>query len=266
MRSHETNTAASRRSRPACEGLESRELLTSHSIGAPFPGRHTPAADVQQFVPVLYPPGTPQPTAAEVERESFVSKSAGPLRRRLPGRFNTQEITIHGYGKPTSSNLSKKAHFQYLIFEPSNPSNPVSGEINIVAGNVLASGANIILDTQGPVGTEVNGLPTHLYWTHDISSGTTFTGTGFTLPATSNFPSSYLNAQGAPANPPPGSPGGGPPTSVNNWNIGFGDVTFRYVPDPKPQAGTLASGTVYMVVRGLLNTSGAQSSIEKNFQ
>ena len=159
-----------------------------------------------------------------------------------------------------------RSNVQYAIFEPTDPSKPLYGEFNIFPHNVLFSGASNILDIQGPTGTEVNGLPTHLYWVNDISSNGTFTGTGFTFPGTPNFPGSYINSVGAPANPPPGSPGGGPPSSVDNWVLGFGDMTFKYLPDPHPLPGTLGSGTVIVVVRGLLNSSGAQSTIEKNYQ
>jgi hypothetical protein len=254
-----------RRSRPGLEALEPRDLPASHPLAAPFPGGHPPAADVQQFVPVLYPPGTPQPTPAEVQRESFVNKAVGRYVIG-PGRFDTQSISIHGFGKRSGSNLSRVTRFQYLIFEPTDPMKPVVGAMNILSANITASGANIILDLSGPTGTEVNGLPTHLYWTNDLGSGATFTGTGITFPGSSNFPGSYINSQGAPANPPPGSPGGGAPSSVNNWNMGFGDITFKYIPDPHPLPNTLGSGKVIVITRGLLNASGAQSQIEKNNQ
>ena len=52
--------------------------------GRRCPASTIPAPDVQQFVPILYPPGTPQPTAAEVQRESFVAKGYGPIHDR-PG-------------------------------------------------------------------------------------------------------------------------------------------------------------------------------------
>jgi hypothetical protein len=263
MRSDHSHNNA-RRCRPGFEALESRELLTSHSLGARVAGGPPPAADVEQFIPVLYPPGTPQPTAAEIQRQSFVLKSVGRYTIGPP-RFNTQAITIHGYGKPSTSNVSLKSHFQYILFEPSNPSQPVYGEFNMLAGNTLQSGANIILDVQGPTGTEVNGLPTHLYWAHDISSGVVFTGSGYTLPASNNFPGNYINSQGLPADPPPGSAGGGAPTSINNWNMGYGDITFKYIPDPHPQPGTLGSGKVILVARGLLNTSAAQNPIDPNY-
>jgi hypothetical protein len=269
MRPHDPHESPrSRRTRPALESLESRELMTAQPLASmvsdSFPGGHPPAADVQQFVSVLYPPGTPQPTAREIQRESFVVKAVGRYTIG-PGRFDTQAITIHGFGKPSRSNVSLKSRFQYIMFEPTNPSNPVYGEFNLLAGNALQSGANIILDVQGPTGTEVGGLPTHLFWAHDISSGVVFTGSGFTFPGSGNFPRNYLNSQGLPANPAPGSPGGGAPSSVNNFNMGFGDITFKYKPDVHPVAGSLGSGTVIVVARGLLNTSGAQNPIDKNY-
>ncbi|HKM53740.1 MAG TPA: hypothetical protein VJY33_10040 [Isosphaeraceae bacterium] len=264
MRSEKSRKNPRRWGLTGFEALETRQMLSSGPLTAHTPGGHPPAADVAQFVPVLYPPGTPQPTAAEIQRQSFVSKSIGRYAIGPP-RFNTQSITIHGYGKPSSSNVSLKSHFQYILFEPSNPSNPVYGEFNILAGNTLQSGAFLILDVKGPTGSEVNGLPTHLFWTPDISSGVVFAASGFTFPASGNFPGSYVNSQGQPASPPPGSPGGGPASSVNNWNMGFGDITFTYIPDRHPQPGTLGSGRVIVVARGLLNTSGAQNPIDPNY-
>ena len=254
----------SHRRRLCFDALEPRELLAAQPGSIHSTSGLSATADVQQFVPVLYPPGTPQPTPAEIQRQTFVLKSIGRYTIGPP-RFNTQAITIHGYGKPSSSNVSMKSHFQYILFEPSNPAQPVYGEFNMLAGNTLQSGANIILDMQGPTGAEVNGLPTHLFWSHDISSGVVFTGSGFTLPGSSNFPSNYVNSQGLSANPPPGSPGGGAASSVNNWNMGYGDITFKYIPDLRPQPGTLGSGKVIVIARGLLNTSGAQNPIDPNY-
>jgi hypothetical protein len=221
---------------------------------------------VQQFVPLLYPSGTPQPTPAEVQRESIVVKGTGRYTIG-PGRFETQTISIHGFGKPATSNISRRIHFQYLIFEPKDTTQAVTGAMNLVGGNFLQNSADLILDLVGPTGTEVNGLPTRLYWIPDAnaSSATAFAGTGATLPGYSNFPTNYFTASGALA-PPPGSPQGlGPPTSVNNWNMGLGQVTFTYVPDKHPVAGSLGSGTVIIELKGLLNYSGAQSQFDKNF-
>src|SRR5262249_44683749 len=152
------------------------------------------------FVPILYPPGTPQPTPAEVARESFVNKAVGRYSIG-PGRFDTQTITIHGYGKPSSGNMFLNNHFQFFIFEPKDPAQPVAGSISFIGENVLQNASVLDLDLHGPTGTEVHGLPTHLYWNRDSASATAFAGTGSALPAYNNFPTNYFNAQGVPTSP-----------------------------------------------------------------
>ncbi len=249
----------SKRLRPRLEGLEDRELMSS--LGPALPGRHYPALDVQQFVPILYPPGTPQPTAAEVKRESFTARSIGYYTVG-PGRFSTQSISIHGYGKPSTSNFSRRLHFQFFIFEPSSPSGTVTGVVNFLSGAALNTGASIVLDLSGPTGTEVHGLPTHLNWVHDASSGTMFTGAGTAIPGSGNFPGNYLNSNGTLISP---LANGNAPSSVNNWNMGLGDVRFQFIPDAHPRPGTLGSGRVIMVVNGLLNASGALNPADKGY-
>jgi hypothetical protein len=258
---HSNGGHSRRQWRPVVESLETRELMASNALGPTLPGTHYPAPNVAQFVPILYPPGTPQPTAAEVARESFVAKGQGRYTIG-PGRFSTQSISIHGYGKPATSNLSRRMHFQFLIFEPTDPTKPVTGSIDFTAGNFLQNGANLILDMAGPTGTEVDGLPTQLNWARDAASGTAFNGTGAALPAYGNFPSNYFTSGGTFANP---LADGNAPTSVNNWNMGLGDVNFKYIPDKHPQVGTLGSGTVIFEFRGLLNYSGAQSAFDKRY-
>jgi hypothetical protein len=259
---HDRGGHSRRRRRPAVERLEARDLPASNPLGPVLPGVHYPAPDVQQFVSILYPTGTPQPTAAEIQRESFVFKGTGNYTIG-PGGFSGQSITIHGYGKPGTSNLSRRMHFQFLISEPSTTSSQqvVSGAISFVGGNYLQNGAELLLDLAGPTGSEVNGLPTHLYWAYDAASSTAFAGTGAALPAFYNFPSNYFNAQGVPVSP---LSQGLAPTSVDNWSSGLGDMTLQYVPDKHPQKGSLGSGSVIIVLHGLLNYSGAQSQADKN--
>jgi hypothetical protein len=247
-----------KRLRPVLEGLETRLLLERE--GPALPGMHLPAADVQQFVPYLYPPGTPQPTAAEVARESFVAKGIGEYTVG-PGRFNTQAISIHGFGKRATSNISLATRFQYQIFEPTDPSSPVTGLIHFLVEAFPATGGSLLLDIEGPTGSEVNGLPTHLYWTLDPTSGTLFVGTGTSIPGYANFPVNYFTPSGDLTN----AVQNGGPASVNNWNLGLGDATFKYIPDKHPEKGTLGSGTVIVVFRGLLNNSGAQSADDQNY-
>ena len=267
MFSQSPATGAARRYRPGLESLEGRDLPSSHPLGPALPGKHYPAPDVAQFVPILYPPGTPQPTAAEVARESFIAKGYGTYTIG-PGQFDTQALVIHGFGKPMTSNFSRRFHFQYQVTEPVNKAQAVTGVMSLVGGNFLQNSALQILDLIGPTGTETsNGLPASLYFIPDANEtqATAFAGTGSTLPGFENFPTNYFTASGALA-PPPGSPGSlGPPTSVDNWNMGLGIATFKYIPDPHPAAGSLGSGTVVVVLRGLLNYSGAQSQFDQQY-
>ncbi len=181
-----------RRFRPACENLELRALLTT--IAPNLPGKHYPAPDVQQFVPLLYPPGTPQPTAAEVKRESFVAKGYGHYTIG-PGEFDTQTISIHGFGKPMTSNISRKMHFQFVVFEPTDQSQAVDGTINLVGGNYLQNSSDLILYLVGPTSSEVNGLPTNLYFTMDANtpSATAFAETGESLSSLLQLPGKLLH-------------------------------------------------------------------------
>jgi hypothetical protein len=259
MKAHHSHDERRRhRRRPQVEGLEARVLMDRE--GPDLPGKHFPAADVQQFVPLLYPPGTPQPTPAEVRRESLVAVGVGEYTVG-PGAFDTQALTIHGFGKPAASNFSSVSHFQYAVFPPTNPSSPVTGVFHLFVEDFPATGGSLILDLQGPTGTEVNGLPTHLYWTHDPSSGTFFTGTGSALPAYANFPANYFTASGDLINP--FEKGG--PTSVDNWNVGLGDATFRYIPSKHPVKGAISSGKVIILLRGLINDSSVQSADDQNY-
>ena len=270
MRAQETDDRNGRRPgrrhrfRPACENLELRALLTT--IAPNLPGKHFPAPDVQQFVPLLYPPGTPQPTANEVKRESFVAKGTGTYTVG-PGQFSTQTISIHGFGKSMTSNISRKMHFQYVVFDPTDTSNAVDGTINLVGGNYLQNATDLILHLTGPTSSEVNGLPTSLFFTTDANtpSATAFAETGTTLPGFSNYPANYFTSSGTLA-PPPGSPGSlGPPTSVDNWGLALGVVTFKYIPNKHPHPGSLGSGTVIVEMTGLRNSSGAQSQDDQQF-
>ena len=105
-------------------------------------------------------------------------------------------------------------------------------------GNFLQNSALQILDLIGPTGTEKDGLPTSLYFIPDANAtqATAFAGTGTTIPGFSNFPANYFTSAGTLA-PAPGSPGSlGPPTSVDNWNMGLGIATFKYLPDRHPRS------------------------------
>ena len=91
----------------------------------------------------------------------------------------------------------------------------------------------------GPTSSEVNGLPTNLYFTMDANtpSSTAFAETGTALLRFATSRQTTSPSSGTLA-PPPGSPGSlGPPTSVDNWGMALGDATFKYIPDKHPAAG-----------------------------
>ena len=219
-------------------------------LGLRFRATHYPARDVTQFIPLLYPPGTPQPTPREVERESFVAKAIGTYTVG-PGHFADQELTIKGGGKTATSNASFVARFQFIIFEPKDPSQQVTGVIHYLPANFLQSGGGMILDFNSPTGTEVDGLPTLLKWTHDGASGVPFVGAG-TLPI---FNGTY---------PIPGTDTTTPPTIVD-FNLGAGETTLKFIPDAHPLPGTYSSGHVIIVSWGLVNTP-PNSPINKNYE
>src|SRR5271170_1133692 len=145
MRTQPTRNKAIRLWRPRFESLEGRDLPSANPLAPELPGKHYPAPNVQQFVPLLYPPGTPQPTAAEVARESFIAKGYGRYTIG-PGQFDTQSLVIHGYGKPMTSNVSRRFHFQYQIAEPVNKGQAVTGVMSLVGGNFLQNSALQIVD------------------------------------------------------------------------------------------------------------------------
>ena len=128
---------STRRCQPKFESLESRDVPSSNPLGPALPGKHYPAPDVQQFVPL---PSTllahRSPLRLRSKRESFIVKGTGRYTIG-PGRFDTQTISIHGFGKPATSNLSRRIHFQYLIFEPKDGAQAVTGAMNLVGGNFL---------------------------------------------------------------------------------------------------------------------------------
>jgi hypothetical protein len=250
MRPQDARERPRRRQRLELEILEGRALLSSHPLGPPVPGHHYPAPGVKQFVPLLYPPGTPQPTPREVERESFRVKAVGTYTVG-PGRFADQALTIKGGGKSATSNVSFATRFQFILFEPKDPTQPVTGVVHYLPANFLQSGGGIILDYNSPTGTEVNGLPTLLNWTHDGSSGVPFVGAG-TLP--------LFNG----TEPIPGTNMTTPPT-IMDFNLGAGNTRLKFIPDAHSLPGTMGSGKVILITKGLLNAP-PNNPINKNYE
>jgi hypothetical protein len=84
----------------------------------------------------------------------------------------------------------------------------------------------------------VNGLPTLLNWTRDGASGVPFVGGG-TSPLFSKVP------------------------MFVDFNLSAGQTTLKIVPDLHPIPGTLGSGRVFIVSRGLSNVAPNNPSDKK---
>ena len=180
-----------------------------------------------------------------------------------PRRFRST-----AYGKPGTSNISRRIHFQYLIFEPKDSTQAVTGAMNFVGGNFLQNSADLILDLVGPTGTEEStacrlastGFPTPTLRARRRSPvrEPPFPATRTSRRTTSPRRARWLLRPGRRR-----ASVHRPPSTTGTWV--WGEVTFKYVPDQHPVPGSLGSGTVIIVLKGLLNYSGAQSQADKNF-
>jgi hypothetical protein len=300
----------SRRScRPSLEGLEARHLPSvaavlaeppsaggnvvsalgtgGHITGAPLhvdptliPGflqaLHGP---VTTTVPIqignqVFPPGTyavPQPTDAEVKRESAIVKFIGRYYVGPP-RFSNQASTIHIYskGNSTASNQFLKGRTQIVLFPPADPTaqpttnDPVAGQtvglMSVFPNNALQTSAAFFLDVSNVPGIASNdpqaldhGLPSHLAVAIDNVSGGAYSTPGYaTTPARQTNP-----LTGAPI-PVIGGAGG-----AVGFYQGMGILDIKYIPDNRLRAGASSSGTVIVTMQGLFNLTGALTAIAR---
>ena len=58
------------------------------------------------------------PPRSSANRSSPRASASTPIG---PGQFDTQTITIHGFGKPMTSNISRKMHFQFVVVRAHRP-------------------------------------------------------------------------------------------------------------------------------------------------
>jgi hypothetical protein len=229
--------------RPACEGLEARDLPSATPLVSPAstPGRPFPdPAIIAHSLNLLYGPGsaTPRiPTRREAKREVFTARFAGTYVV-TPPRFNDRASTIHFFSKNGGSNASKIAKLQMVLFPPANPqatpnpgnpfANQVTGFVGIFPQNFLQTGGILILDVVGSPesGSTPQGLPTHLSWTND-----SFASAGqFVNPSTDFFQ-------------------------------GTGVLDIQYHPDRHPVPGSLGSGRMVVSFQGALNYSQLMSDV-----
>jgi hypothetical protein len=218
----------------------------------------------------IFPPGAysvPQPTPAEIQRETFWAEFSGTYYVGAP-RFSNQSATIHIYsnGKSVASNQFSHGRGQLLLFPPADPtatpntSDPLAGRVAgllfLNAANVLQSGTLLFAEVTNLPGVASNdpttldhGLPSHLSFAIDPGG---VTGGIYVVPAFTTTPATLTSATtGVPVALTGGS-GGAVAT-----NQGAGVVDITYVPDSHPRAGAVQSGKVLVRVQGLLNVTGA---------
>jgi hypothetical protein len=220
----------------------------------------------------VFPPGTyavPQPTAAELARETFVERFVGRYVVGPP-RFSNQASTIRIYtnGANGMSNQFLHSRTQIILFTPADPTakpttnDPVAGQvIGLVSAfplSFLNSSSYVLMNVTSVPGVASNnpvvldhGLPSHLAITPDPVSGGVYAGPQFT-----STPPVQTNAStGQPFSLIPGT--GGAVSFLN----GTGFLDIKYVPDAHPRAGTLGSGTAIVTIQALVNTTGATDAI-----
>jgi hypothetical protein len=287
-------THPGRTCRPSLEALELRDLPSvAGAIVQPHRTASTPLRPaspaviaalanslykpVTTTVPIkignqVFPPGTyavPQPTAAELARETFVERFIGRYTVGPP-RFSNQAATIHIYsnGGNGTSNQFLHSRTEIILFTPADPTaqpttnDPVAGQVvGLVSAfplSMLNSSSYLLMNVTSVPGAASNnptvldhGLPSHLAITPDPVSGGVYAGPQFT-----STPPVQTNATtGQPFSLIPGTGG-----AVNFAN-GTGFLDIKYVPDHHPRAGTLGSGTAIITIQALINTTGATSAI-----
>ena len=306
MRALKREGHSRRHCRPCLEGLETRDLksIAVHQAAMPRPGgdhgqtlagftTSTPVNPanpvvIQQladsiFKPVtttvpirignqVFPPGTyavPQPTSAEVGRETFVERFVGRYVVGPP-RFSNQAATIHIYsnGASAMSNQFLHSRSQIILFTPADPTakptanDPVAGQVvGLVSAfplSFLNSASYLLMNVTSLPGVASNdpsvldhGLPSHLMITPDPTSGGVYAGPQFT--STPAVQTNATTGQPFPLLPETGGAVG--------FLGGTGVLDIKYVPDPHARPGTLGSGTATVTIQALINTTGATNAI-----
>jgi hypothetical protein len=289
MRPADRRDSSPRRAcRPSLEGLEGRDLLsvasplarTSPVNPALIPGfLQTMYGPVTTTQPItingqVFPPGTyttPQPTASEIKRESFVEKFIGRYTIGPP-RFSNQAATIHivSNGRNAGSNQFLHARSQLILFTPADPTakpttnDPTAGQItgliSAFPANFLQSSNNAFMDVTNLSGVASNdpstldhGLPSRLAWFWDPVSGGIYSSPQFTT--TPSVQTDPITGATVPLNEQSLGP-------VANFQ-GTGQLDIKYLPDRRPQPGTSGSGVAIVTIQGLFNTTGATYALAK---
>lgn len=216
-----------------------------------------------------FPPGTysvPQPTPAEIRRETFWMEFVGHYYVGAP-RFSNQSATIHIYsnGRDVTSNQSLNARAQVLLLPPADPTaspttnDPMAGQVagllSMFPANALQSGSSLFGDVTNLPGVASNdpgmldhGLPAHLHFTLDPNG---VTGGVYSVPLYNVFTTAGESTQVS------GGNGGAVSTQ------GAGEIDIRYIPSNHLRAHASQSGTAIVRVQGLLNLTGVTNPLYK---
>jgi hypothetical protein len=216
-----------------------------------------------------FPPGTypvPQPTPAEIRRETFWAEFVGHYYVGAP-RFSSQSSTIHIYsnGRDVTSNQTLNARAQVLLLPPADPSaspttnDPMAGQVagllSLFPANALQSGSSLFASMTNLPGVASNdpamldhGLPSHLQFTLDTGG---VTGGVYSVPAYTVTTAAGQSSQIV----------GGNGGAVSFQ--GGGEIDITYIPTNHLRAGARQSGTVIVRVQGLINTTGVTNPLYK---
>lgn len=184
----QTKAPGRRRSVPAVERMEARELLSfvlvshaprgGHGVHALVLGSGGGGGDSggsSTPVPSNQSPDLGAPTPRELAKEQFLGKFAGTFVTQ-PGRFEKEPL--QGLILATGgSNQSLHLNVQMQFFLYSDPNLPPTGQIDLTPKNVSSTGSALILDLTADPSSVVHGLlPTHYTWTVNSSSAGVYTG------------------------------------------------------------------------------------------
>jgi hypothetical protein len=229
------------------EALETRELMSTASQSAALTAQIEPQADlinsalIQEFANLLYGPNSPTPmtpTPQELKRQLFTAAWTGQYTVGPP-RFSDRASTIHAYAVSGGSNQFLKGKLNLELFPPADPSatptpgdpyaNQVTGIAGLIPENILQSGNELVLDLSAieSPGSNPLTLPTSLTWTYDNNSS--------------------AGAYAAPA----------------LFTQGAGTLSIKWIPDAHPLPGTMGSGKMIVIFKGLINDSQVVNPIAK---
>jgi hypothetical protein len=259
-------TASGGKASPSTPPWVKRSVLdqVAASLYAPVTTTTSTTVDGQTFPPGTY--SVPQPTPAEIRRETFWMEFVGHYYVGAQ-RFSNQSATVHIYsdGRDVTSNQTLNARAQVLLLPPADPTaspttnDPMAGKVagllSLFPANALQSGSSFFGDVTNLPGVASNdpgmldhGLPAHLRFTLDPNG---VTGGVYSVPAYTMFTPSGESSQVS------GGNGGAVSTQ------GAGEIDIQYIPTGHLRADSSQSGTAIVRVQGLLNLTGVTNPLYK---